>query len=85
MPDKTGKPMPTLSFEQGVVVGIIAMCEFRKAMDTGGGSFRPEAFMRGLVAKHGGKKAPGFPEGIPVETLMYTDTVVRSLTLANVI
>ena len=70
------------SFEQGVVVGMIAMHEFRKAMKAGSG-FRSDAFMKSLTSKYANKKVPLFPNGVPVEVMEYTDEVMLSLTLAR--
>lgn len=80
-----------LTFEQGVIIGIIAATKAMGNMDAtlpGADNVQDayrqgEDFFQRLVKEYTGKVVPGYPEGIPREALLATDDLVRQLVMAN--
>lgn len=81
-----------LTFEQGLVVGILAAKEYQRGLTNWGISRNPGEtlnvvvdFSREVLAKFNGMVAPHFPRGIPAEALEEVDGAVLDLIEANLL
>jgi hypothetical protein len=81
-----------LTFEQGLVVGILAANEYQRGLPNWGVGRSPADtlnavvdYSREVLAKFQGVVVPHFPDGIPAEALEEVDSAVLDLVEANLL